>query len=175
MNRFAAMTSLTYRFTRATFWPSSRGETRPGSRWCRLPSGRSSRPRTSSDGVPGRKCQWRTADHCVAPLSPNVAQEDREIRGKTFPVAQRRGGHHRLLSGGNPTSGPFAATTDLGFARFFFPLLEPVFGMGSNPAIRQQGLQGDSNLTRSHAAREHASEICRPRTPNSRSRWPASR
>jgi hypothetical protein len=33
------------------------------------------------------------------------------------------------------------ATTALGFARFFLPLLKPVLGMGGHPAIRQQGFQ----------------------------------
>jgi len=48
----------------------------------------------------------------------------------------------RLLCEGDPTCGPFPAATDLGFAGFFFPLLQPVLGMGRNPAIRQQGFQG---------------------------------
>ena len=45
---------------------------------------------------------------------------------------------------GGAARGPLAATTGLGFAGFFFPLLKPVLGMGGNPAIRQQGFQGGS-------------------------------
>lgn len=49
----------------------------------------------------------------------------------------------RLLGDANPTCGSFAAAaTGLGFAGFFLPLLKPVFGVGGNPAIRQQGFQG---------------------------------
>ena len=32
----------------------------------------------------------------------------------------------------------------MGFATFFFPLLQPVFGMGGKPAIWQQGFQSSS-------------------------------
>ena len=32
---------------------------------------------------------------------------------------------------------PFPATTGLGFARFLFPLLQPMLGMVGQPAIRQ--------------------------------------
>jgi hypothetical protein len=35
----------------------------------------------------------------------------------------------------------FAAATGLGFAGFFFPLLQPMLGMSGNSPIRQHGLQ----------------------------------
>jgi hypothetical protein len=44
---------------------------------------------------------------------------------------------HRLLSGRDPTRGPFAAAPGLGLAGFFFPLLQPVLGTGGYPAIRE--------------------------------------
>jgi len=54
------------------------------------------------------------------------------------------GRRQRLLaSGGGTAGGPFAAATGLGFAGFFFPLLKPVLGMGGQPAIWQQGFQGN--------------------------------
>jgi len=37
---------------------------------------------------------------------------------------------------GSTAGDPFPATASLGFAGFFFPLLQPVFGMGGHPAIR---------------------------------------
>ena len=48
----------------------------------------------------------------------------------------------RLLCDGDPAGGPFPAATGLSFTRFFFPLFKPVLGVGSDPAIRQQGFQG---------------------------------
>ena len=48
---------------------------------------------------------------------------------------------------GNSTCGLFPAATGLGFVGFFFPLLQRMLGMGGDPAIRQQGLQG-SRVTR---------------------------
>jgi hypothetical protein len=51
--------------------------------------------------------------------------------------------HHRLLGNGKPTCGPFPATAaGLGFARFFFPLFQPVLRMDGHPAVRQQGFRG---------------------------------
>jgi hypothetical protein len=38
-----------------------------------------------------------------------------------------------LLGGGHAAGGPFPPTTDLSFARFFFPLLQPMFGMLGQP------------------------------------------
>jgi hypothetical protein len=46
------------------------------------------------------------------------------------------------LGGGKAAGGPFSATTDLGFTGFFDPLLKSVLGMGSHPAVRQQGFGG---------------------------------
>jgi len=43
---------------------------------------------------------------------------------------------HLLSGGGKTTSGPFPTTTGLGFAGFFFPLLQPMLGMVGQPAIR---------------------------------------
>jgi len=52
------------------------------------------------------------------------------------------------------------ATTDLGFARFFFPLLKAVFVMGGNPAIRQQGIQGGGALGRKRGkASQYVGEV----------------
>src|SRR5208283_5514869 len=48
----------------------------------------------------------------------------------------------RLLGGGKPTCGPLPATTGLGFTRLFFPLFQPMFRMGGQPAIWQEGFQG---------------------------------
>jgi hypothetical protein len=45
------------------------------------------------------------------------------------------------LGGGNAASGPFSAAMGLGFAGFFFPLLQPMLRMGGHSAIRQQGFQ----------------------------------
>ena len=36
------------------------------------------------------------------------------------------------LRDGDPTDGPFTAATGLGFAGFFFPLLQPMLGVGRN-------------------------------------------
>ncbi len=47
-----------------------------------------------------------------------------------------------LRGGGCPASDPFPTAAGLGFAGFFFPLLQPMFGMVGQPAIRQQGFQG---------------------------------
>jgi len=55
--------------------------------------------------------------------------------------------HHHLLSDGEPTSGPLPAASGLRFTGFFFPLLQAMFGVGGQPAIRQQSLQG-SRVTR---------------------------
>ncbi len=43
----------------------------------------------------------------------------------------------RLLGDSDPASGPFPTAAGLGFAGFFFPLLQPVLGMLSEPTIRQ--------------------------------------
>lgn len=49
--------------------------------------------------------------------------------------------HERyLLSDGVPTSSPLPAASGLCFTGFFFPLLQAMFGMGGEPAIRQQNL-----------------------------------
>ena len=40
--------------------------------------------------------------------------------------------------------------------RFFFPLLKAVFGMGGNPAVRQQGFQGGGIRC---AFKEHLREV----------------
>jgi hypothetical protein len=45
------------------------------------------------------------------------------------------------LGDGDPTCGPFPAATGLGFAGFFFPLLQPMLGMLGQPTIRQQSHQ----------------------------------
>jgi hypothetical protein len=43
------------------------------------------------------------------------------------------------LGDGDPTCRPLPAALGLGFAGFFFPLLQPMLGMVGQPAIRQQG------------------------------------
>ncbi len=55
--------------------------------------------------------------------------------------------HHHLLSDGEPTSSPLPSASGLSFAGFCFPLLQAMFGVGGQPAIRQQSLQG-SRVTR---------------------------
>jgi len=63
--------------------------------------------------------------------------------GKGRPKAQRAQtqNHHRLLGNSNPTCGPFPSASGLSLAGFLFPLLKSVLGVGSNPAIRQQGFR----------------------------------
>jgi hypothetical protein len=46
------------------------------------------------------------------------------------------------LGGGKAARGPFPLTAGLGLAGFFLPLLQPMLGMVSPPAIRQQRFQG---------------------------------
>jgi hypothetical protein len=60
----------------------------------------------------------------------------------TTIIAQSAKSHHSLLSGCGPTSDPSAAATCLGFAGFFLPPLQPVLGMGGDPAVRQQSIRG---------------------------------
>ena len=45
------------------------------------------------------------------------------------------------VSDGEPTSGPLPAASGLRFAGFFFPLLQAMFGVSGQPAIREQGFQ----------------------------------
>jgi hypothetical protein len=49
--------------------------------------------------------------------------------------------NHVHLRVGDATSSPFAAATRPSLSGFFFPLFQPMLGMGSNPAIPQQGFQ----------------------------------
>jgi len=44
---------------------------------------------------------------------------------------------------GSAACSPLATTAGLSLAGFFFPLLQPMFRVGDQPAIRQQGFQGD--------------------------------
>jgi len=52
-------------------------------------------------------------------------------------VCQRR----HLRGSGDTTRSPFSSPSGLGFARFFYPLVQAVLRMGGHPAIGQQGLQ----------------------------------
>jgi hypothetical protein len=47
-----------------------------------------------------------------------------------------------LRSGNRTAGGPFPTATVLGFAGFFFPLLQPMLGVLGQPAIRQQSFLG---------------------------------
>ncbi len=73
------------------------------------------------------------ASNCIP--SSHVSQQPPLVR----PSESRR-----YLRGGGATGNAFSAATGLGFAGFFFPLLQPMLGMGGHPAIRQQGFQGSS-------------------------------
>jgi hypothetical protein len=63
-------------------------------------------------------------------------------RSKTIRLPGRPLSRHHLREIRGPTSGPPAAATNLGFARFFFPLFQSMLRMGSNPTIWQQGFHG---------------------------------
>jgi hypothetical protein len=47
------------------------------------------------------------------------------------------------LCGGNPTCGPLPLAAALGLTGFFFPLRQSMLGVLGQPAIREQGLQGN--------------------------------
>jgi hypothetical protein len=46
------------------------------------------------------------------------------------------------LGDGDAASSPFPSASGLSLTGFFCPLLQPMLGMGGNPAIRQQQFQG---------------------------------
>ena len=83
-----------------------------------------------------------------------------------------------MLRDGNPACGLFAATASLGFAGFFFSLLQPVLSMDCQPAVGRQGFQGSGVAWgNGHSSTQPVSQVSyfavadalrsnRPRCPN---------
>ncbi len=70
------------------------------------------------------------------PTGRSFEQAQRALILSRTPVAGNSPWKSRLLGGGKAAGGPFPLTAGLGLAGFFLPLLQPMLGIVSQPAIR---------------------------------------
>jgi hypothetical protein len=88
--------------------------------------------------APNHDSQW------TPPTGRNFEQTQRALILSRTPDAGKSPWKSRLFGSGKATCRPFPTATGLGLAGFFFPLLKAMFGVSSNPAIRQQSFQASS-------------------------------
>ena len=75
---------------------------------------------------PNHNGQW------TLPTGRSFEPMQRALILSRTPDAGKSPWKSRLLGGGNAASSPFPAATGLGLAVFFFPLLQPMLGVGSS-------------------------------------------